>query len=157
MELTNRRHEVVATTVFDVADVAKVCAFEHRWSAAWHNNKQYRALVTVDGAMVILSRFLLDAPDGLMVDHVNRDTLDNRRLNLRLATHTENMQNKGLQRRSGTGVKNVSWNDQTRDYVVRVSVNKQTIRVGRFATLAEADAAARHARARHSPRYYEVT
>lgn len=40
-----------------------------------------------------LHRWLLCAPDGVLVDHRNLDTLDNRRLNLRLASRTQNKAN----------------------------------------------------------------
>lgn len=41
-----------------------------------------------------LARLILDAPRGLVVDHINHDILDNRRENLRLATSSQNSQNK---------------------------------------------------------------
>ena len=43
-----------------------------------------------EGRTVRLHRFLLDAPDHLMGDHVNGNGLDNRRENLRLVTPSEN-------------------------------------------------------------------
>lgn len=45
------------------------------------------------GQHIWLSRWLIDAPKGLHVDHINRDTLDNRRCNLRLVTHSQNQAN----------------------------------------------------------------
>jgi hypothetical protein len=42
----------------------------------------------------LLHRFLMEEPKGLDVDHINHDTLDNRRVNLRAVTHAENLRNR---------------------------------------------------------------
>ena len=55
---------------------------------------------------VFLHRFLLDAPQHLGVDHVNGDTLDNRRSNLRLATQSQNLANRRV-RRNASGFRGV--------------------------------------------------
>jgi len=44
------------------------------------------------------------------VDHENQDKLDNRRGNLRLATHAQNGCNRGKQKNNTSGFKGVSWN-----------------------------------------------
>jgi HNH endonuclease len=43
---------------------------------------------------VYMHREIMNPPAGLFVDHKNNDPLDNRRENLRLATRSQNMQNK---------------------------------------------------------------
>lgn len=48
---------------------------------------------------VLMHRLVLDAPAGLKVDHIEGIGLDNRRANLRLATHQQNLCN----RRRGYG------------------------------------------------------
>src|SRR5687767_6641682 len=42
-----------------------------------------------------LHRLLLDPPRGLIVDHINRNPLDNRRCNLRLVTSSQSHANRG--------------------------------------------------------------
>ena len=57
--------------------------------------------------LVRLHRYLLGFPE-LQVDHANRNTLDNRRCNLRLVTQSQNMANAGLRRNKQCQFKGVS-------------------------------------------------
>lgn len=56
-----------------------------------------------------LHREIMNSPDGKVIDHVNGNTLDNRRsVNLREATQSENLQNRqGAMTNSETGVRGV--------------------------------------------------
>ena len=56
-----------------------------------------------------MHRLIMDAPPGALVDHINGDTLDNRRSNLRLCTNAQNQQNSGS-RGGSSKYKGVSYN-----------------------------------------------
>lgn len=45
----------------------------------------------MNGKRCYLHRIVIEAPDGEHVDHIDGDSLNNRRANLRLVTHAENM------------------------------------------------------------------
>ncbi len=61
----------------------------YRWCV---NNAGY-VTATIDGQSVFLHRFLLQPSHMMQVDHINRDKLDNRRANLRIATRSQNNAN----------------------------------------------------------------
>lgn len=50
----------------------------------------------VNGKYISLHRLLMKAKKGQLVDHINRDPLDNRRANLRFATRAQNRANSVL-------------------------------------------------------------
>jgi len=83
----------------------------HRWQAF----KQKSGLVYVasyersGGKMhwTLLHRLLM--PDVPRIDHINGNGLDNRRANLRQATHTQNMQNRKRSKSNRSGFKGVYW------------------------------------------------
>lgn len=84
---------------------------------------------------IYLHRFILNAPDGTMVDHINGDTLDCRKANLRLATASQNQANSRRAGRSGfKGVRSAG----RKSWQVIITVNGLAICRGRFKSPDEA-------------------
>ncbi len=78
-----------------------------------------------------MHRAILKAPPGVIVDHINGNTLDNRRSNLRVCSHTENLQN--MTSRSGTSrFKGVGWHKARRKWAARIVVNGRHVYLGYF-------------------------
>jgi hypothetical protein len=61
-----------------------------------------------------LSRLVMNAPEGTMVDHINHDTLDNRKVNLRICSRAQNAMNMRRQRQSRSRFKGVYFHDAKR-------------------------------------------
>lgn len=80
----------------------------------------------INGKNIRMHRFLLRPKKGLSVDHINGDKMDNRRINLRVCTHSQNLMNLIVKRKNNTsGFKGVSWH---RDYKKwKVVVSEKTI------------------------------
>lgn len=65
---------------------------------------------TKNNKTVHMSHLILPCPPGLEVDHINRDKLDNRKVNLRLVTRSQNCANRGSFKNSKSKYKGVRWN-----------------------------------------------
>lgn len=75
------------------------------------------------------------------VDHRNLNRSDNRWINLREATHGQNITNRPAQANNKCGVKGVSWFSQTHKWRAAIVVNRKQIHLGLFATIELAAAA----------------
>lgn len=69
---------------------------------------------------VLMHRAILDVPLGKFVDHINGNTLDNRRENLRLATNQQNQINSKMRKNNTSGFKGVSWCKKTGKWRARI-------------------------------------
>jgi hypothetical protein len=91
----------------DNADAARLRSY--RWHLAGPPGRQYpSAWIPEYGKRLSMHRLLKDDPQGAQVDHINRNPLDNRRQNLRIANRSQNMLNTGGHRRRRSRYKGVS-------------------------------------------------
>lgn len=97
---------------------------------------------------VVLSRVLCrDLRRGEVVDHIDHDTLNNQRENLRLATPQQNSYNMLPQESTASGFKGVVWHNKAQKWRARISINGVRKSLGLYSDLIEAakayDSAAR--------------
>lgn len=78
----------------------------------------------------------MKTPANLYTDHVNRNKLDNRKVNLRWVTASENAKNVGVHKDTKSGVKGVSYK-KGRKSCWQARVDKKTL--GYFKTIEEAE------------------
>lgn len=75
---------------------------------------------------------------GEYVDHINGNSLDNRRENLRLATNSQNSCNKGAQANNACGVKGVDWHPISNKWRAAITTNGKKIHLGTFVDINDA-------------------
>lgn len=92
------------SAIIDVADVPLV---EGRSWYAHAAGGGFYAAREESGRVVYMHRLVTDAPLGMVVDHLNHDTLDNRRINLCVCTQSENLSNRLPNARNKTGFRGV--------------------------------------------------
>jgi hypothetical protein len=83
--------------------------------------------------IISLHREIMNHPKGLLVDHKNGNGLDNRRANLRLATHSQNSCNRPKTKsKASSQFVGLSLDKHRGTWVVRIYVNGKKIFLGSF-------------------------
>lgn len=130
---------------------AIVDAADYDWLSQWnwsaHVDKGIRVYARrntprVNGGnqgAVHMHRAIVDAPKGMVVDHINHNTLDNRRANLRLCTVAENSCNRLNTKNSTSRFLGVSWNTRAKKWVAQLQTFRNNQYLGAFGN--EEDAA----------------
>lgn len=100
-----------------------------------------RANYRIEGEVVhvLMHRLIMDAKQGQIVDHINSDSADNRRENLRFVTRGQNMQNSKARAHSKSGVRNVSFEARSGLFLATVRADKVRYRK-RFKSMEDASA-----------------
>ncbi len=70
--------------------------------------------------------------EGLLVDHIDKNPLNNSPLNLRLVTLKENLMNSNLSSRNISGFKGVSWDKRRKLWHACIMTNGRNYRLGMF-------------------------
>lgn len=79
-----------------------------------------------------MHRLIMDAKKGEIVDHINGCGIDNRRANLRLCTHSQNMGNMQRMACGSSQFKGVSWDKVKKRWFAKITVNYKQIALGRY-------------------------
>ncbi|OPG98392.1 hypothetical protein B2I21_08560 [Chryseobacterium mucoviscidosis] len=157
--IIERKDGSIFHTKIDANDINKVNSFPNTWRIKHDKlTDLYYAQgnITNEGrtTSISLHRWLMNDPEGFEIDHINGDTLDNRRsCNLRRATKAENAQNRrGAQRNNiSSGVRGVTWHKVARKWMVQVKVGSVKIYGGVHNDLNKAEKIAKCLRRTHMP------
>jgi hypothetical protein len=135
-------------TIIDTEDLPKLDGMKFRGYFEKKNGEEtYYAIATVrtnltksKSTTVQLHRLIMNTPKGLTVDHINNDTLDNRKANLRNVTHAQNCQNRrGCQINSSSGIRGVHKHKKNNRWVASIKSKENKFYLGSFKTKEEAE------------------
>lgn len=110
----------------------------HYW---YISDTGYAVCETMKTGTVRFHKLVTGTTSDVIIDHINRNKLDNRKCNLRIATASVNSINKGLQSNNTTGHVGVHLNKKSGTWNARVKVNGKVIWLGSYPTKEEAIAA----------------
>jgi hypothetical protein len=133
--LTQGQFAIVSDDMYDELN-------QFKWYARWSKcTKSYYAVRNIQledkRTSHAMHRVIMNHPDKF-VDHINRNSLDNRRENLRTVTKSQNQMNRRINRKSKSGYKGVSWDKKAGKYMARIGIDKKVIFLGYFTCPKEA-------------------
>jgi hypothetical protein len=113
---------------------------QYKWNANYHKlQKQHYAergihICRINGKTktktIRMHRFIMDAPKGKSVDHINHNTLDNRKENLRIVSHRENHQNR--KNKGASKYPGVCFDKRRGTWYARIRIGKRCNWLGSF-------------------------
>lgn len=128
-----------AVAIVDAEDVELISGY------AWYEEKSRHtsyAACTTGGrstkTRTKMHRLILGAGHGEVVDHINGNGLDNRKSNLRIATHSQNQINRASPSNNKSGFKGVIYCKQTGRWRAELRAYGKWVWIGRFDTPEEA-------------------
>lgn len=98
---------------------------------------------------ILMHRVINKTPEALETDHINGNTLDNRKSNLRNATHAQNLRNQRQRNRNKSGFKGVSFEKRRSLWRAVISFEGKYMHIGYYETARAASDAYKKAAAEY--------
>ena len=121
-------------TILEQADYYRLR--KYRWIVYGGGNNLYAVRLKIVKPnrtwQISMHREIMNAPKGVLVDHRNCDSLDNRRSNLRFATRTENIRNRRKMKNSRSQYIGVYFSKQKGKWETRIMYQRKRIYLGRY-------------------------
>lgn len=135
------------TAVIDRDDIGKISPFV--WCLAKNRRNKYaQTSLIVNGSRKVMQmhRLLLECPDGLHIDHIDRNGLNNRKQNLRVVSVSENIRNSRLYETNKSGLMGVSWYKPLKKWRAQIRENGEKRHLGYYECKNEASTAYQNAK-----------
>lgn len=110
---------------------------ELNWYCSYYNYA-VRMTPRPHRSVLHMSRFILNCPPGKEVDHIDGDTLNNQKSNLRICNRKQNCQNKKTPKHNTSGFKGVSKDNKRKAYRVTINIDGKQLFLGYFKNKREA-------------------
>lgn len=124
-----------STFIIDAEDLDKIKTVKFYLGRKSSTGKQF---YIIDNRGKALHDYLFEHRPGFEIDHINLNTFDNRRCNIRYCTHQQNQMNQPLQKNNTSGVSGVSYYPPRGKFRARIKVYQKDIHLGYFDTFEDA-------------------
>ena len=124
-------------TIVDTEDIEKIKSYKNMWCINYKNGRidgvRQKIQKNKTRKQFWLHRIIMNCPEDMFIDHINGNTMDNRKENLRIVTQEENSTNLSSESTNTSGYRNI-YCEKDGKYSVRIK-NK---RYGRYKSLEKA-------------------
>jgi hypothetical protein len=104
---------------------------KYTWFAEGTSKHCY-AVRKKNGRSIKMHRQIMNAPDHLVVDHIDHNGLNNRKENLRICTFAENCRNIRSTASKTSKYKGVHWNKRMKKWAAQITFENKTYHLGYF-------------------------
>lgn len=98
----------------------------------WHVNNYGYVISNINKKDIRLHRYVMNYSGHDFIDHINGNRLDNRKINLRIATPQQNSRNTSSRKNSTSQYIGVNFDKSRNKFLARISINNTCINLGRF-------------------------
>jgi hypothetical protein len=107
----------------------------HNWCDSG-NGYAFTAVRLANGkrSLLRMHRLIMNPPEGMQIDHIHGNKLDNRKSQLRFATNSQNNHNQGVRANNTSGFKGVTWHTLQNKWNAKIRLNNKLVHLGSFTT-----------------------
>ena len=103
-----------------------------KWGIMKSKGNFYAKRYNGGGKRLSMARAIMFPLRKLVVDHINHDTLDNQRHNLRICTNAQNIRNQKLRRDNRSGLTGIIWHKKAKKWMAYFVFNGNQVYLGIF-------------------------
>jgi hypothetical protein len=156
-----KKNEEIYETIIDTEDLDKLIKYNNTWHTFYSATAKTNYVAATKRRensnkynTVYLHRLLTDAPPDSYVDHINHNTLDNRKKNLRITTNDKNTRHRRSKNSNNkSGYRNVCWSESDNKWIVQLQINGKNTVLGYFNDVHEAGKFAKEMRKKYYKKY----
>lgn len=112
--IVNSKKFGIKEVLIDLDDIEKVK--KYTWCLTHSRDMNLYAMTkTSENKTIKLHRYLMNFPNNKDIDHINHNTLDNRKFNLKVCSRAENNQNLGIRTNTKLGLKYITKRNKAYD------------------------------------------
>lgn len=117
-------------TQIDIDDINKIKPY--RWSGKNESNGIY-IITDTNGKKLYIQDVICDnTQKEFIIDHKDRDSLNNRKNNLRHCSHSQNSMNCSIRKNNTSGVTGVCWDAENDKWIAQIRINGKGKKLGRY-------------------------